>query len=387
MRKALILLLFLVITAGSLWADLEKLRNTLSDEEILILFKEELQFTNDLLVAQQLTTRAITLKQNFLKRRTGEIISDFDKLKDKAIQDEKIDIGLVVQMRVSLDSLKIATESVSSQIGGLIGELQSAKGKRGENQALLIQLAESIVNTVKKDKTPELPKNILPELEKHLVALKQSQATGAFDMASYHGFVDTFELYSAFLKDKGKDISLAAIYAEQLNLIGKNMDEFAMQVLSLEQTADEYKKLLATQEDANKRLESELLKLREYAEQRLFKEFVYFDSGSIDISTKCLAVLKSFANEYRHKKGYEFHVIGYSDKDPILGKLAKKYPSNWELSLARATECAKHLISQEKIDPQQIVITGRGEYKPFYSGGAIDKAKSRRVEIRIVKVQ
>ena len=77
-------------------------------------------------------------------------------------------------------------------------------------------------------------------------------------------------------------------------------------------------------------------------------------------------------------------VDGHTDDVPL--KEDSTFPSNWELSAARAAGVARVVIDRMKFPPEQMVVTGYGEYRPFKPNTSDrNRAINRRVEIKILK--
>jgi len=386
MKRLILSLISLCLAFGiSAYVEPDKL-DKLSYQDALVLMKEELQFTNELLDTQNIASRTIVLKQHFLKKRSSELLTTINQIKDQANQDEKLDLSQIGNLKSSLDSLRYETVGISTQIGYLIQEMQKTNQKKEDYHKQLVLLARNILALVEADKSPDLPPGILERLRKNFLLLEKAANENSYDPEAFNNFILAFGEYGDFLESKKGDSSLVRIYEEQLNLISKNMSEFVNQYTTFNDALEEYKRLLIAQEEANKMLEEDLRRIRQYAEERLYKEYVFFDSGSVVLYDKYKKVLQDFAKEYKDAKGVEFHIIGYADIDPIGPALRKTYPTNWELSLARATVVARYLMDQLKISPNNVVISGRGEFKPYFSEGKIDKSKSRRVEIKFVPI-
>jgi chemotaxis protein MotB len=67
---------------------------------------------------------------------------------------------------------------------------------------------------------------------------------------------------------------------------------------------------------------------------------------------------------------------------PINSKLIEKYPTNWELSTARATQVVRFLAEKANLPPQRLVASGYGEFHPIASNKTpVGRAKNRRIEI------
>ena len=78
---------------------------------------------------------------------------------------------------------------------------------------------------------------------------------------------------------------------------------------------------------------------------------------------------------------YYVHVEGHTDDTPIR---SARFPSNWELSTARAVSVVRYLI-KEGINPQTLSAGGFGEFHPLLPNITTEnRAKNRRVEINLV---
>jgi len=76
---------------------------------------------------------------------------------------------------------------------------------------------------------------------------------------------------------------------------------------------------------------------------------------------------------------FEIVVIGHTD-DIQPKSSAQRYPTNWELSTARAVSVAKTL-SGNGVDPARFEISGFGEYRPIVPNRTDGTKENRRVEI------
>ncbi len=104
---------------------------------------------------------------------------------------------------------------------------------------------------------------------------------------------------------------------------------------------------------------------------------VLFDSGSSDLTDRARPLLKELAFVLKHLD-YDIQVKGYTDTVPIQTYL---YPSNWELSAARAATVVR-LFSELEVSPERMVSMGYGEFHPVASNDTAEgRAKNRRVVI------
>lgn len=113
---------------------------------------------------------------------------------------------------------------------------------------------------------------------------------------------------------------------------------------------------------------------------------ILFDSGEASLKKSAYPTLALIANRISKKvkiENYQVRVEGHTDNVPIR---TIKYPSNWELSIARALSVVRFFIEYNYFLPDQLQAMGYGEHKPLYPNDTPEnRAKNRRVEIRLVK--
>ena len=113
-------------------------------------------------------------------------------------------------------------------------------------------------------------------------------------------------------------------------------------------------------------------------------ESVLFDSGKAEVKPNGLVVLQKVIDILKNIKDKAIRVEGHTDNVPIGGALARKYPTNWELSAARAINVARYLQLQG-LDPALLAAVAYGEYKPVAANDTDEgRAKNRRIEIVLV---
>jgi len=107
----------------------------------------------------------------------------------------------------------------------------------------------------------------------------------------------------------------------------------------------------------------------------------FFDPGSAVMPPAALAVVDRIAATLR-PQGYNLRVEGHTDNTPIH---TAQFPSNWELSTARATFLLQYLISSGSIPPQRLSAAGYGEYRPVASNSTPEgRAANRRVDLVVL---
>jgi chemotaxis protein MotB len=194
--------------------------------------------------------------------------------------------------------------------------------------------------------------------------------------------------------------AIGAQLRRELEKLGKNVDSVLQEKGSMSKALD----------DARSRLE-ELRKAQAAADARaqLFRDFirklksmidagqlrvatragrlviqlpndVLFDSGQTSVKAAGKQALASLAKVLVTVPGRSFQVAGNTDNLPIQ---TPRFPSNWELSTARAVEVVHFLVSQA-VNPHTLSAAGYGEFDPVGSNDTPEgRAKNRRIEISL----
>ena len=115
---------------------------------------------------------------------------------------------------------------------------------------------------------------------------------------------------------------------------------------------------------------------------------IVFNSGESELNDQGKQVLKRVANILKKVKGKQIRIEGHTDNIPIGGALKDKFPSNWELSTARATSVSRYLQDSGGIDPQYLVAAGYSQFRPVADNSKPEgRAKNRRIEIALVPLE
>jgi chemotaxis protein MotB len=112
---------------------------------------------------------------------------------------------------------------------------------------------------------------------------------------------------------------------------------------------------------------------------------VLFDSGEADLKPAGAAVLRKVATILASHPNLKIHVIGHTDNVPIRAGARKQFPSNWELSTARATAAVRFLTEIAGVDPRRLGAVGYGEFRPVADNTSPEgRARNRRIAITIL---
>lgn len=117
-------------------------------------------------------------------------------------------------------------------------------------------------------------------------------------------------------------------------------------------------------------------------------ESILFDSGKADVKQAGLEVLKRVGDILKKEVDKEVRVEGYTDNVPISPRLQQTFPSNWELSTARATNVVHFLQEQVGIPGDRISACGFGPFRPLADNAtAAGRAQNRRIQIVLVPLE
>jgi len=111
---------------------------------------------------------------------------------------------------------------------------------------------------------------------------------------------------------------------------------------------------------------------------------ILFDSGRADVKPEGLDILSKMVETLTNVKDKAIRIEGHTDVVQITGALTRTFPTNWELSAARAINVTKFL-QQRGIDPSNLSAAAFAEYKPVADNSTKEgRAKNRRIEITLV---
>ena len=111
---------------------------------------------------------------------------------------------------------------------------------------------------------------------------------------------------------------------------------------------------------------------------------ILFDTGKAEVKQDGLEVLKKVISILKGETDKAIRIEGHTDNVPISGNLANRFPTNWELSAARAINVTRFL-QEQGIDPEILSAVAYGEYKPISDNETPEgRAMNRRIEIILV---
>jgi chemotaxis protein MotB len=205
----------------------------------------------------------------------------------------------------------------------------------------------------------------------------------------------TFEKMEA---EKNQEIAVlkqdkASLEQEKASL-EKQKTEAEQKVASLEQ---EKASLVATGQQSEKQYEALVASLsREMEKGQLqvkqyknmlsvdLAEQIFFDSGRASLKKGGREVLQKVGEALKAYENKVIRVVGHTDNVPVAKSLQATFPSNWELSVARATNVVRFL-QEAGIPPERMIPAGRAEYDPVAPNDTPEgRQKNRRIEIMLL---
>ncbi len=147
----------------------------------------------------------------------------------------------------------------------------------------------------------------------------------------------------------------------------------------------------ATQDELQQRLQAEVKKGSVLISQQQGElvvdliDQVVFDSGEAELNDQGKAVLRQVGETLARVPNKIIQVSGHTDHLRIAGKLEEQFPTNWELSTARATQVVRYLQDELKIPGKRLVAAGLAEFRPIARNTTrAGRSKNRRIEVRLL---
>ena len=304
-------------------------------------------------------------------------------------------LGDIERLKRDIAALTSVRDELEEQVGSLAKSL-------GESETLASQLREE---------SKELESRLADERDRTLLAQKELEDR-ELRLAELQRRFNA----SADSLSKEKDISAAAqaqvaLLNQQLGAVRQQLARLNAALEAAEAKDEEHVAVIA---DLGKRLNVALARkveelsryrseffgrLREILGDRrdirvvgdrfVFQSEVLFDSGSDQIGhggqdqlAQLAAALLEIASSIPPELPWVLRVDGHTDVVPIS---TGKFPSNWELSTARAVSVVKFLIDRG-VPPKRLAATGFGEFQPLDSrADEIGHRRNRRIELKLTE--
>ncbi len=282
-----------------------------------------------------------------LNRQISELTSllSLEKGKSKEAQDE------MAELQAMLATLKSENEKLTGVAA--LGD-ESAKSAVGQIGTLTSELDQQKAVSQEALAKVDLLNQQLAQLRRQIAALNE-----ALDASEKKG-----QESDKTIKDLGQRLNAAL--ARQVQELQRYRSDFFGRLNDL----------LKDRKD-----------IRVVGDRFVFESEVLFASGAATLTPEGLAALDPIATaiadlsrQIPKEIDWVVQIDGHTDIRPIA---SAQFPSNWELSTARASSVVKHMIARG-VPAERLVAAGYGEYQPIESG-TDDAAlqKNRRIELKL----
>ena len=167
--------------------------------------------------------------------------------------------------------------------------------------------------------------------------------------------------------------------------------ELKQEKMAVQQKEEKISEIDRTRQEIETSLKKQILqkdiKIEEF-EGKLkvtFVDKILFDSGSVTIKQIGQEVLLRLADSFRDNEAQNLVIEGHTDDVQIGSVLQERFPTNWELSTARATAVVRFFQEKGDIEPERLTPCGFSFYRPVDSNETEEGRKqNRRIEIILV---
>jgi len=264
---------------------------------------------------------------------------------------------------------------LEASMGEIKGMLQKVKQERAQTvaqqQKRMAELSQAHQDLRKRNETLLLDMN---EAEKQT----QELLTGKTQLSGQ------LELISAEAEGLARAKSQLSA---QLELISAEAEGLAKAKKDREEALRNQQKLI---DSLKKEIDTGQVKIAQLAGLTTVRleDKVVFDSYKASIKESGLGVLNKVGEALQLIKDKHIQVQGHTDSRPIKSELQGRYPTNWELSAARAATIVRYLIDEVGIDPARLSAAGYGYHQPLASNDTSEgQQENRRVEFVLLPLR
>ncbi len=271
--------------------------------------------------------------------------------KEQKITELEASMGVMKRM---LRMVKEGRDETLAQQQKRVAEMSKAhQGLRTRNETLLLDMNEA------KKETQEL-------------LIGKAQLSGQLELVS----AEVQELAMAKAQLSG-----------QLESISAEANELAKAKKDREEALRNQQKLI---DSLKKEIDTGQVKIARLAGLTTVRleDKILFGSSRASIKESGLGILKKVGEALQQIKDKHIQVQGHTDSRPIRWELQGRYPTNWELSAARAATIVRYLIDEVGIDPGRLSAAGYAFHQPLANNDTPEGQKeNRRVEFALLPVR
>jgi chemotaxis protein MotB len=263
-----------------------------------------------------------------------------------------------------------------------LGELESAKVRISQLEDAIKAKDQALYDQTKKDaedlKQLEGAELRISQLEDAIKA-KDQALSGLDEKISKleEGSKEEKKIGESLRKELSSMDGMVAGLEEKLQM------EKSMAKTKIEELKSTYDSLAS---ELKRQLKSKEMTIKGFEEKLsiTFVDRVLFDSGQATTTAEGRRILTRVGEILKNVHGMQIRVVGHTDNRPIRKEYQHKFPSNWELSSARAAAIVRYFQRESGLDPKSLEIAGRSFYRPTASNETEEgRAQNRRVEVII----
>ena len=378
----------------------------ISEKENLLTAKDEEIFEKESLITAK--DQEITLQDELLKEKDETILTLDDLINKQALDITELN-EIIARITEELSLSLEEKEELRGRLSSLNEEQENLKNKLqelgGENEVLVSQLSDSQgrIQSLLESLSSSQGENEILETQISSVENQNQSLRDQISSLEQDSVIQTTSLNDAIaqISRLSEDIKILSNEIQLLNnLLESKEAEIALNKIELGELGDRLNRVLTSELYKLQKYRSEFFgQLSETLGQRediqikgdrfIFQSEILFESGSTDIQSGGRIALSLIAktlidlsNQIPTDLNWILQVDGHTDKVPIS---TARFPSNWELSHARALEVVKFFI-QQGIPADKLSANGYGEHQPISLGSSPEDLKlNRRIELKITQ--
>ncbi|MDC0232296.1 OmpA family protein [Pelagibacteraceae bacterium] len=395
----------------------------------------ELNIQNENLVAINkilgLEDGGIAEQLQAIKNKNQELININNDLQ-KSQKETQETLSMLEQTNLELSLRDEELQNQINQYQNLMNDLLEINDSLGLKDATLQEQLEAIrfknqelatlnQNLINKDNTIFDLRGKIIELNNVLSISDEKRKEQELEIAILKRDIENVEnardMENDISSNQIEDMQIEASQTfEQISILSNEIEDLKIEILTLNRALESSEKEVTSKnleieilgERLNKALTSKIFELQKYrseffgklqsllgdrddikvvGDRFIFESELLFDSASANLQENGKAKLKQIAftlmettNEIPNDIDWIIQVEGHTDKRPIN---TMQFPSNWELSSARANSVLK-LLLEIGFPPRRLAAAGYGEFYPISDGETIeDYQQNRRIELKL----
>jgi chemotaxis protein MotB len=188
--------------------------------------------------------------------------------------------------------------------------------------------------------------------------------------------LDSIEFKATALASQNR--ALAAALDTQRTAISREKEQ------EIERLKSTYDELVSDMQEEIKQGQIQITRMADRLSVSLVDR-ILFPSGEAEITPDGLKVLERVGKVLKGTEGKIIRVEGHTDSVAISTKLRDRFPTNWELSTARASNVVRFLQDSVGIEPKRLRAVGLSSYHPVASNRTVSgRSQNRRIEIGLL---